>query len=756
MLLKLLREKKPDHIAVVFDTKEPTFRDEMYKEYKSNRPPPPDDLIEQFPYFKKLLEALNIPSIELAGFEADDIIGTLAKKLASDELDVVIVSGDKDLMQLVGGGVSMYDSMKDKQIGEKEVIEFFGVEPAKVTDVLGLAGDPSDNIPGISGIGIATASKLIRQFESLENVLDNIDKLQGTLAYKIKNGAENARLSKKLVTIKTDVPLKYSLDDFAVLPPDHEKLHDLFQTLEFSKLISELSPRQAISREGYHLIQTEEDLERLIDEIKDKGRFSFDVETTSLNVMDAEIVGISTATEPGRAYYIPIGHYKFKTGLFSSCKESAVEKLTLKNEKNINLKYPESYEQLPHAMVLERFKPLLENEDIEKIGQNLKYDMAVLRRYGIFVKGLFCDTMIASYLLNPGTSHSLDILAQTYLDHRTIRYEEVVGKGKKQISFAEVPLETACNYSCEDADVAMRLSDILLVKLKEQKLEKLFFELEMPLIDVLLDMEQTGMKVDVEKLANYSHEFEMKLKELEEKIYAEAKERFNINSPRQLGIVLFEKLKLGAPKRTKFGYATDVGILEELALKHNLPALVLEYRSLSKLKSGYVDALPSLVNNKTGRIHTSFNQTVAATGRLSSSEPNLQNIPARTKEGIKIREAFIADKGNALISADYSQIELRVLAHLSQDNALIEAFKKGEDIHRITAAQIFGIKETDVTEEQRAVGKTVNFATIYGQGAFGLSKQLKIEVDVADKYINSFFKKYPSVEEYKKEAGVFP
>jgi DNA polymerase-1 len=732
MLLKLLREEKPDHIAVVFDTKEPTFRDEMYKDYKSNRPPPPDDLIEQFPYLKMILEALNIPALELAGFEADDIIGTLAKKLASDELNVVIVSGDKDLMQLVGGPISMYDSMKDRRIGEKEVQEQFGVEPSKVVDVLGLAGDSSDNIPGIAGIGLATASRLIRQFESLENVLDNADKLSGGLAYKVKRDANKARLSKELAKIKTDVPIKYRFEDFAVSPPDDKKLHELFRELEFSKLLSELSPKETLGREGYCLIQTESALGKLIDEIKGKGQFSFDLETTSLDVMDAEIVGISIATEPGKACYIPVGHVSGTAAkdLFGKFKGLVKGQMGLGN-------------------VIEKLKPVLSDPKIRKIGQNLKYDLAVLKRYNVSVGGLYCDTMIASYLLNPGGTHNMDALAQTHLDHRTIRYEEVTGKGKKQISFAEVPIETARDYSCEDADVALRLSDIFIPKLKENKLDELFFNLEMPLIMVLLDMEQAGMKIDTERLSKLSGEFDARLKELEGRIYDEAKEEFNINSPRQLGAVLFDKLKLGTPKRTKTGYSTDVGILEDLSLKHSLPGLILEYRSLSKLKSGYIDALPQLVNKKTGRIHTSFNQTVAATGRLSSSDPNLQNIPARTKEGAKIREAFIAEKGNVLISADYSQIELRVLAHLSKDSALLEAFKRGEDVHRITAAGIFGAAPDKVTDEQRAVGKTVNFATIYGQTPFGLSKQLKIEVNVAAEYIDAYFKRYPAVEKYR-------
>jgi len=732
MLLKLLREEKPDHIAVIFDTKEPTFRDEMYEDYKANRKAPPDDLVEQFPFFKPILEALNIPVLELAGFEADDIIGTLAKKLASDDLNVVIVTGDKDLMQLVGGNISIFDSMKDRRVGERQVEEQFGVKPKQVIDVLGLAGDSSDNVPGVSGIGLVTASKLIAQYGSVEGVIEHANELSKGMGEKVTKDADKARLSKELVTLKTDVPVKYNFEDFALTSPDDKKLHDLFRELEFSKLLSELSPKETISREGYQLVQSESVLKKLIDEMKKAGRFSIDLETTSLDVMEAEIVGISIATAAGRASYIPVGHVSEKASmdLFGDRKNLVKGQLQL-------------------SPVLEVLKPILKDPEVKKIGQNLKYDLAVLKRYDVSADGLYCDTMIASYLLNPGGTHNLDSLAQTHLDHKTIRYEDVTGKGKKQKCFSEVEIEVARDYSCEDADVALRLADIFIPKLKEENLAALFFELEMPLLKVLLDMEQAGMKIDVEKLSKLSKDFEGRLNELEKKIYKEAKEEFNINSPRQLGVILFDKLKLGTPKRTKTGYSTDVGVLEDLALRHPLPELILQYRSLSKLKSTYIDALPELVNKRTGRLHTSLNQTVAATGRLSSSDPNLQNIPARTEEGVKIREAFIAEKGAVLISGDYSQIELRVLAHLSKDEALLEAFKRGDDVHRITAAGIFGVKPDKVTNEQRAVGKTVNFATIYGQTAFGLSKQLKIEVGVAARYIDAYFERYPAVSKYR-------
>ncbi len=752
MILKLLRDEKPDHLAVVFDTKEPTFRDEMYEDYKANREAPPDDLVQQFPHFRPILEAMNIAVLEMAGFEADDLIGTLARKLASDELQVVVVSGDKDLMQLVGKNVSMFDSMKDRRIGEKEVEEQFGVPPSKVIEVMGLAGDSSDNVPGVSGIGMVTASKLIQKYGSLEAVIEHASELSKTIAEKIRSDAEKARLSRELVTIKTDVPLKYSFDDFAVTAPDDKKLHEIFREFEFSKLLSELSPKETLSRENYGLVQTADALSKLISRMKEAGRFSFDLETTSLDVMEAEIVGISVAASAGVASYIPVGHIAHSSPVGENWCEGDLFSVRPEQSRRAEGAGALAKGQLPLTEVLSALKPLLADPKLKKIGQNLKYDLAVLKRYDITVRGIYCDTMIASYVLNPSGAHNLDALAQQHLDHRTIRYEDVTGKGKKQIGFEEVGLDIAKDYSCEDADVALRLADIFVPELQKSGLSKLFFEMEMPVMEVLLDMEQAGMKIDAAKLKALSEDFDSRLKGLEKKIYKEAGEEFNINSPKQLGVVLFEKLKLGTPKRTKTGYSTDVGILEELSLKHPLPQLILEYRSLSKLKSTYVDALPELVNMRTGRLHTSFNQTVAATGRLSSSDPNLQNIPVRSKEGARIREAFVAEKGNVLISADYSQIELRVLAHLSKDKALLEAFKKGEDVHRITAAGIFGVKPEEATDEQRAVGKTVNFATIYGQTAFGLSKQLKIEVNVASRYIDAYFERYPEVEKYRDKV----
>ena len=549
-----------------------------------------------------------------------------------------------------------------------------------------------------------------------------MDELSEGLAQKIKENKKQLELSKKLVTLKNDVPLQIELDALFLNPPQVEKMRKLFAEFEFTKLISELAPQSTVDRSGYKSIDSEEALQKLIEKIKKAGCFSLDLETTSLDVIEAKIVGISVSTAPGEAAYMPVGHatLEFKG-------------------------------QLALAHVLDALKFLLEDPSIKKVGQNLKYDLSILKRHGLNVQGVYLDTMIASYLLNPGGQHNLDALSLQYLGHNNIKYEDLVGKGAKQKNFSEVPVDLATEYSCEDADVALRLAEIFSSKLKDENLEVLLFDLEMPLIPVLLDMELKGMKIDTASLTKFGRQLEGKLKDLENKIYKEAGEEFNVNSPRQLGIVIFEKLKLGTPKRTKTGYSTNIAVLDELASSHSLPALVLEYRSLSKLKSTYIDAMLKLVNRETGRVHTSFNQTVTATGRLSSSNPNLQNIPVRGEDGKKIRQAFIADEGYVLVSADYSQIELRVLAHLSKDKALLEAFGKGEDVHRLTAAGIFNVSPEKVNEEQRAVGKTVNFATIYGQGPYGLSRQLNINVTEAARYIDAYFKRYPSVEKYREK-----
>jgi DNA polymerase-1 len=723
MLLKLLREEKPDLIGIVFDVARKTFRNEKFPDYKANRAEPPPDLVPQFPYFRKIVKGLNLPVLELPNYEADDVIGTIAKKFEKKGWETVIVTGDKDMMQLVDDRVAILDSMKEKWIRDPEVREKFGVEPKLVPDVLGLAGDSSDNIPGVPGIGEKTAIKLIQDHGSLEAVLKNVATIKGKLGEKLQEFADQARLCKELATIVVDAPLEYDLKDFKVTEPDREALKELFEELEFRKFLSELAPQKTLSAKKYHLISKEKELEQIVKDLKQSNGFAFDTETTALDTMKARLVGLSLSYRKGEAYYIPVGH-----------------------------QYIGVPEQLGWEEVRKGLQPLLEDPGIPKYAQNAKYDYEILKRHGITVTGLEADTLIAAYLLNPDGSHNLDQLAQEYLEHKTTTYKEVVGTGKKEKSFSEIDLETARDYSCEDADVTYRLFEILIPKLKEEGLDSLFREIEMPLVVVLAKMEMNGVKIDVERLKKSSQDYEGKMKELERKVHKAAGSEFNLNSTKQLAQVLFEKMQLPVIRRTKTGYSTDVDVLKELAKTYDVPRLLLEYRSLSKLKSTYLDALPELVNPETGRIHTSFNQTIAATGRLSSSDPNLQNIPIRTEEGKKIREAFIAEKGNKLLSADYSQIELRILAHMSEDKTLLHAFAEDRDVHRATASKIFGVSEEKVTDEMRAVGKTVNFAVLYGQSSYGLSQQLEIPVEEAENYIRNYFAEHQGVTAFKEKV----
>ncbi|MBI2067548.1 MAG: DNA polymerase I [Deltaproteobacteria bacterium] len=721
MLLKLIREEKPDHIACVFDVARKTWRNEKYAAYKANRAEPPPDLIPQFPYFRKIVKALNLPALELPNYEADDLIGTIAKKMGRRKLQTVIVTGDKDMMQLVDEKISIFDSMKEKRIGIPEVKERFGVQPERVPDVLGLAGDSSDNIPGVPGVGEKTAIKLLQEYGSLENLLKNSSKISGKLGEKIRENEKEARLFKELATIVTDAPVEYDFKDFELKAPDSEALKELFTELEFQRFLSELAPQKTLSRDDYHLIIREEDLKKMVLVLEKSGGFALDTETSELDPMKAFLVGLSFSPHQGEAYYLPVGHI-------------------------------EATHQLHWEIVKPYLKPLLENRSIPKYAQNAKYDYTILKRHGVEIQGLQFDTMVASYLLVPDGSHNLDALSQAYLGHKTIRFEEVVGTGKKQKSFSEVSLGAACDYSCEDADLCYRLTKLFQPKLKEEKVEELFRTVEMPLVTVLTKMEMSGVKIDSVHLKKISSDYEKKMASLEKEIHQQAQMEFNLNSTKQLQEVLFQKLKLPVIRKTKTGYSTDIDVLTELAQRHEVPRLLLDYRAMSKLKSTYLDALPEMVNPETGRIHASFNQTVAATGRLSSSEPNLQNIPIRTEEGRRIREAFIAEDGYRILSADYSQIELRILAHISQDPILLEAFRKNQDIHRATAAQIYGVSEKEVSEEMRSVGKTVNFAVLYGQSAYGLSQQLEISPEEAKRYIDNYFARYARVTSYKEEV----
>ena len=721
MLLKVIKDHKPDHMAVVFDTKGPTFRHEIYDEYKANRPAMPDDLVPQIPYIKNVVAAFNIPVLEMAGFEADDIIGTIAQESKKKEVEVVIVTGDKDMLQLITDHTTTLDTMKDKKYGTREVMDRFGVEPSRLVEIMGLAGDTSDNIPGVPGIGEKTAIELIKEFGTIENLLNNVDKVTGKRRREnLLEFGDQARLSKELATIDINVPLTYDFNDFSLSEPDMEKIKKIFKELEFTKLLKEFSSQGVLPTENYNVVLTEEEFGKLVEDLKNSHEFALDIETTAKDPMLAGLVGISFSYKPHEAFYIPLAH-----------------------------RYLGAPKQLRMDYVLPFLKSILEDERIKKIGQNVKYDYVVLRRYGIELSGINCDTMVASYLLNPSKhNHNLEDIAREYLDHQMISYKDLAGKGKNALTFDQIDIEKASIYTCEDSDVTFLLSNLLVPRLEKEGFTSLFYNIEMPLIRVLADVEMTGVKVDVGFLVRMSKEMEVKLNLLMKEIYSLAGEEFNINSTQQLGNILFEKLRLPGAKRTKTGYSTDVSILSKLAFAHRLPAKILEYRSLTKLKSTYLDALPRLIHPETGRIHTSYNQTVTATGRLSSSDPNLQNIPIRTQEGRKIRQAFIPEEGWSLISADYSQIELRLLAHISEDGMLIDSFKNDRDVHSETAAEIFGIVPSMVTSEMRRQAKAINFGVIYGMSPFGLAQELGISMKVAQDYIDNYFQRHEGVKRY--------
>ncbi|HKZ17597.1 MAG TPA: DNA polymerase I, partial [Geobacteraceae bacterium] len=609
---------------------------------------------------------------------------------------------------------------KDKVTGIAEVHERFGVGPDRVIDILGLAGDTSDNIPGVPGVGEKTAMKLIQDFGSMEDLLARASEVKGKTGERLRQFTEQAILSRKLATVNCQVPLEYRYEDFAVEPPDNKKLAELFREFGFTTLMKELTSEATLSTENYVTILTPPDFERLLRELENAPAFSVDLETTSLNPLEAEIVGISLSFREHEAYYIPVAH-----------------------------SYLGAPEQLDRAETLEALRPLLTDAEKRKIGQNIKYDYQVLRRYGIEMQGIWCDTMVASYLLNPvRSSHGLDSLSVEFLDHKMISYGEVAGTGKEQINFAQVPVEKASVYSCEDADAAFLLHGIFLPRLAENGMESLFFELEMPLVKILSEMELCGVKVDLPLLKELSEGFAGQLASLEQEIFTQAGFQFNINSPKQLGEALFERLGLPTGKKTKTGWSTDMDVLTNLAREYELPKVILQYRSISKLKSTYTDALPRLVDRSTGRIHTSYNQAVTNTGRLSSSDPNLQNIPIRTEEGRKIRRAFIAEKGHLLLSADYSQIELRVLAHLSEDAVFCDAFAHDEDIHTRTASEVFDIMPGLVTQEMRRQAKTINFGVIYGQGAFSLAKELGVSTKTAKEFIDNYFARHSGARRF--------
>lgn len=723
ILIKLIEDWAPKYVVMVFDAKGPTFRHEIFKDYKATRPPMPEDLQVQIPYIKEITKAFNLPVIEIQGFEADDIIGTLARQAEGSGFSVVMVTGDKDFLQLVTDKSIIWDPMKDKITDLNSFKEEFCLLPEQMIDVMGLSGDTSDNVPGVPGIGPKTALDLIKTFGSMKNLYDNIDSITKKKQYEnLIQFKQQADLSRRLVEIDTNAPVNFEIDSFCFKNPDNPKLSTLFQELEFRQLQQNFSVHSVLSGKKYSLIDEIKSLSELVKRLESATHFALDTETTSENPLKAKLVGISVSLKAHEAFYIPLAH-----------------------------EYEGVPKQLDMKETLNMLKAVFENPDIKKIGQNIKYDWIVLKRHGIDLAGVYFDTMVASYLINPSKrAHNLDQIALDFIGHKKITFEETVGKKKPEFGFANVALEKAVSYACEDADITLMAHDVLLPKLLEIGVKDLFENVEMPLIPVLMKMETNGICVDRNRLSELSKHFEQQIEALEENIYSVAGMTFNIKSPQQLGEVLFEKLLLPVKKKTKkkTGYSTDVDVLTELAQNHELPALVLRHRTLSKLKSTYTDALLEIADQKTERIHTSFNQTVTATGRLSSSNPNLQNIPVKTDEGREIRSAFVPQKGWKLLSADYSQIELRLLAHCAEDEILIKAFLEDEDIHTRTAIEIFQIFPEFITPELRNQAKTINFSIIYGISAFSLSKDLGISQKMAKTYIDNYFARYKGVRKF--------
>jgi DNA polymerase-1 len=715
MLLKIIREKKPDSIVVSFDSPVPTERHRIYEKYKAQRPETPGDLVEQLPYIRKIISAFNIKIFEIPGYEADDIIGTIAKKVASEEIDVFIVTADKDMLQLVNNKVKIYDPMKDKILDERYTKERFGVVPERITEFMALTGDTVDNIPGIKGVGEKTAKELFSEFKSLDDLLNNTNRIRkDKLRLLVSEHADIARLSKRLATIDTSVPIEIDIEEFRLREPDWSSLLTLFIEFEFGRLIKLIPSGISceISAETLLSIEKVKEISSLI-----KEKFAFDIEASDRNAMTGNLAGLALCAEKGHAFYIPVSHL-----------------------------YPGIPAQINKKDALAILARIFEDERIAKIGHNLKYSIIILNQDSIHVKGPLFDTMIASYLINPNKpNHGLEEVALEYLSYRKKTFMEVINK---KSSFSEVSLEEAAAYASENASLSLELKEVLFNALKENDLENIYLNIEMHLIYVLADMEEAGVKIDSNNLEGISKELERELGGIQRRIFFLAGEEFNINSPKQLSRVLFHSLGFQPKKRTKTGYSTEMGVLEELSESHELPREILNYRSLNKLKTTYIDVLPTLINPKTGRIHTSFNQTATATGRLSSSDPNLQNIPIKGDWGRRIRETFIAEDGNLLLSADYSQVELRILAHLSNDEGLIDAFSNNLDIHARTASEIFNIPIDKVSPDIRRIAKTVNFGVIYGISPFGLSETLSISRDEAKKYIEQYFKRHPGVKSY--------
>jgi len=727
MLMKLMEDRNPEYVGMFFDARGPTFRHAMYPDYKANRPPMPEDMAVQIPYIKKVTAAFNLPIIEMQGYEADDLIGTLAHLAENKGFTVIMVTGDKDFMQLVTAKSTIWDPMKESVTDLQSIKKKFGIEPRQMIDVQGLAGDTADNVPGVPGIGQKTALTLIKTYNSMQELYEKLDTITRKKQHEnLETFKEQAFLSRKLVTLNTAVPVALDPADFKVSAPDRSTLAELYQELEFHQLQQSVPDQADLSSKNYQAVMDQDQLSKLIAQLEASDLFALDTETTSTDPMLAELVGFSFSVRANQAYYIPCRH-----------------------------SYLGAPDQLKLQDVLDQLRPILENPQIKKIGQNIKYDWMVLERNGIKLDGVVFDTMLASYLLNPSKrAHNLDQIALDFLGHKTITYAQVAGKGKNAMLFSQVPLDQAVPYACEDADITLMVRDVLMPSLKELELDKLMTSVEMPLVPVLMRMEMRGVGINVERLHELSKSFNQQLDALEGSIYGLAGEVFNIKSSQQLGRILFEKLRLPVQKKTKkkTGYSTDVNVLTALADQHELPALILQHRTLAKLKSTYTDALIELVNPQTGRIHTSYNQTVAATGRLSSSDPNLQNIPIRTQEGRQIRSAFIPHNGWLLLAADYSQVELRVLAHCSEDEILIQAFKNDEDIHARTACEVFQVSADLLSDELRRQAKAINFGIIYGMSAFGLSRQLEINQKMAKTYIDHYFDRYRGVKRFMDQT----
>ena len=730
MLRSLISEYQPDNMAVVFDARGKNFRHEMYKEYKANRPPMPDELASQVEPLHAMVRALGLPLLIIEGVEADDVIGTLAQRATGQGMQTLISTGDKDMAQLVGPQVTLINTMSRTTLDPAGVEEKFGIPPARIIDYLALTGDTSDNIPGIPKVGPKTAAKWLNQYGSLDEVIAHAGEIKGKVGESLRDNLDTLALSRRLVTIDCDVALQQAPQQLRVQPADVDSLRTLYGRLDFKRWLEELGAAgeapppaaDAGTAPDYETILTREQLAAWLEKLQQADLFAVDTETTSLEYTAARIVGVSFAIAPGEAAYLPLAH-----------------------------DYVGAPPQLKRESVLQELRPILENKDIYKVGHNLKYDRNVLANHDIKLSGIRFDSMLESYVLDStATRHNMDAVALKYLGHTTIKFEDVAGKGKNQLTFNQVPLDTAAPYAAEDADISLRLHQAMWPKLSaEPLLEKIFMEVEMPLVTVLSDMEQTGVAIDIAMLEKQSAELARRISEIEQQAWEEAGQSFNLGSPKQIQELLYDKLKLPVISKTPKGSpSTAESVLAELALDYPLPAMILEWRSFSKLKSTYTDKLPLQVSPHTGRIHTSYHQAVAATGRLSSADPNLQNIPVRTEEGRRIRQAFVAKPGCKLLAADYSQIELRIMAHLSSDEGLLQAFAEGTDVHRATAAEVFGVKAMEVSADQRRSAKAINFGLIYGMSAFGLARQLGIARGAAQEYIDLYFQRYPGVQTY--------